>query len=197
MYRFLIICSLLISVFNCHGQIKEELWANKYGNDKNNWPVWTPSPEAMSNGMNLDVIDLDSLLYNNKTLTYKSDEAFEVLDQPGNLPTRIQDGLTYLFINSKWNFSGTFLSPEDLVPIQAKVSYNGRSLNDIQSIKTHFNSSFSWRDAYANMLHGYVDKKEWNNLTLVLLGVNGSKDVLQLFYFEEKLVFVHREINSV
>ena len=64
----------------------------------------------MSNGMNLDVIDLDSLLYNNKTLHIK---AMKLLKYDGNLPTRIQDGLTYLFINSKWNFSGTFLSPED------------------------------------------------------------------------------------
>lgn len=184
-----------MSVFLCSCQSKEDLWITKYGSNMDNWPVWITSPESLGKGMELNLIDLDKLHFGDKTVKFKMNEPYQENKLDDTTMSRVQNGFSYLNKRGNWIFSGTFVAPEDLKPISQKIVFDDVLLNELANVKLRFDNSYSWRDAYANMLHGFIDEELWNDLTLVLFGIKNTKDVLQLFYYQEKLIFIYREVN--
>ena len=178
MIKYLFLVFFLCSSINLFSQNIEEFWEQKYGNDRSKWPIWITNPELMKSGMQLDSISLDQLYCGNQNLLFDESQTFEEIERENGHLLRIQNGFSFIKVGESWKLSLSYKEVSLLEPFECEIAFHNLPLNRFESLETNFPYSFLWRDAYANMIHGYVDESFWNDLVVVMFSIEYSKDIL-------------------
>ncbi|MGW8121471.1 hypothetical protein ACV07N_02340 [Roseivirga echinicomitans] len=166
----------------------------RYGKDRNSWPIWARGSVNLSNGMSLDIIDVSDISCNGDKIRFDEGADFQEMRSVTSIKKVIQNGFTFAYVNDEWIFDTSVLAKNMTQPIQCKLEFNGIELNELSTIKEKFPKSYDWRDGQPNMLKRVTSEDLWDDMVLVVFGMPGSTDLLQLFYYQEELFCIYRGV---
>ncbi|WP_323758497.1 hypothetical protein [Roseivirga sp.] len=205
MNRIAFILLLFFSSLSCYGQnraipkapiLSNEALLLKYGEDKKNWPLWAIDSAGLNNGIDLNSLSLDAVTCDGTKIEFDDTLDFNNLNSALNFRKVMQNGFTFAYINEKWILATNVMKKDITAPIQCSIKSNGIELNELSTIKEKFPKSYNWRDRYPNMLKSVIPEGRWNDMVLLMFDISDSDDTLQLFYYQEKLFLINRDIIS-
>lgn len=204
MLKIGLIFLLLVTSMCCYAQkestsvrpvLRNEALTLKYGGDKNSWPLWARDSVDLSNGMDLNSLKMEKLTCDGAKIEFDETLDFRNLNSALSFRKVMQNGFTFAYINGEWILATNVMKEDITTPIECSIVFNDIELNRLSTIKEKSPKSYNWRDGYPNMLKSVIPEDRWNDMVLIMFDISDSDDILQLFYYQEKLFLINREIS--